>query len=293
MKKLLSIGLFLCTLITLNAYAYNSNGHRAVAQIAYDNLTPEAKGEVGTLITVVGQFYSINTFVDGAPWADWLKSDNVTAYNNWHYIDQPIIQGNCEVCQMNASATVKSAFSAQPPNVVWAIQQAEQVLTTPASSRYPQQSSFEKSMFLLFLEHFVGDIHQPLHAVELYSRAYPTGDQGGNLYRIHSTIADNLHSFWDQGGGVFPSSSMTDGQIKMLAAQIEKKYPQGSLQGVSDLVPVDWAAESKNIAQTFVYTLPANTAPTMAYVHKTRTISEQRVALAGYRLAGLLNQFFG
>ncbi len=283
MKSILSICLGFFLLIS-SAYGYNSTGHKVVAQIAYDNLTPEAKGQVETLIAVVGQFYSLNSFVDGAPWADWLKSDNVTAYNNWHFIDQPIVDGACNQCTL---------INPGAENVVWAIGQAQKVLTTPDSKTYPQQSSFEKSMFLLFFEHFVGDIHQPLHAADLFSNAYPAGDKGGNLYPINSNIASNLHSFWDQGGGAFSANSLSDAQIEVLAATIEKIYPEGSLSEAKDLNPVDWATESKNIAQNIVYKIPANSAPSTAYIHTARQISEKQAALAGYRLAALLNQYLG
>ncbi|NNM59688.1 MAG: S1/P1 nuclease [Legionellales bacterium] len=279
----MTTGLFLSSFLASPVYAYNSIGHKVVAQIAYDNLTPEAKGQVETLITIVGQFYSINSFVDGAPWADWLKSDNVTAYNTWHYIDQPILEGGCDRC---------TVVNPETENIVWAIGQSQQVLMTASSTKYPQESNFEKSMFLLFFEHFVGDIHQPLHAVDMFSDNYPTGDQGGNLYPIDSDIANNLHSLWDKGAGVFSSTSISDAQIVTLAAVIEKAYPESSLPEAKDLNPVDWAAESKDIAQNVVYTIPANTAPTAAYLHTARSVSEKQAALAGYRLAALLNQYF-
>lgn len=282
MKKKIFVFLISCFFLP-TLYAYNSNGHKVIAQIAYDNLTPETKARVEMLIPTIGQYYQIRTFVEGAPWPDWLKSDNVTAYNEWHYIDQPITQGPCFHCQITDPAA---------NNVVWAIGQATQVLSTPDSKNYPQQSSFEKSMFLLFLEHFVGDIHQPLHNVSLFSNQYPTGDKGGNLYLIQSSIASNLHSFWDQGGGIFPSANMTDVQIRQLAASIEKAYPESSLSNVNDLDPADWSKEGKNLAEKVVYTIPANSKPSANYIQITQISSERQAALAGYRLAHLLNEFF-
>jgi hypothetical protein len=284
MKKVLWTLLLSCSLFS-TAFAWDSTGHKVIAQIAYDNLTPEAKGQIEILIPVVGQYYNLNNFVDAAPWADWLKGDSVYAFNNWHYIDQPISQGACDKCAQPLPAPA-------PENVVWAIQQAQQVLATPNSTKYPQESNFEKSMFLLFLEHFVGDAHQPLHAVDMFSDTFPTGDQGGNLYKINSSVSTNLHGYWDQGGGVFPES-MTDAQVQSLAASIEKAFPEGNFGNqVTDLNPSNWAQESMQIAQNIVYTIPENTAPTVQYTATAQTTAEQQAALAGYRLANILNQIF-
>lgn len=290
MKRIFCTFLLSCCLIP-NVFAWDSNGHKVIAQIAYDNLTPEAQAQVEILIPIVGQFYNLTNFVDAAPWADWLKGDNVHAYDTWHYIDQPITQGSCHKCDFPLPA-------ASSANVVWAIQQAQQVLGSPNSTSYPQESTFEKSMFLMFLEHFTGDIHQPLHTVTMFSNSFPNGvdpdgDQGGNLYLINSPIASNLHGFWDQGGGVFPEDNLSDAQIKSLAATIEKAYPEVIFgKKITDLNPVDWAQESMQLAQSVVYTIPENTAPTSQYIAKAQKTAEKQAALAGYRLAAMLNQIF-
>ena len=291
MKKTLCF-LLCSTALFSTAYAWNSNGHNVIAQIAYDNLRPETLAQVEMLIPIVGQYYNLTQFVDAAPWADWLKSDNVTAFNSWHYIDQPITQGHCSKCTWPLPAP-------NPANIVWAIQQAQQVLTTPSSTQFPQQHTYEKSWFLLYLEHFVGDIHQPLHTVTLYSNtfpdnaAYPSGDQGGNLYVIQSSIGNNLHTYWDQGAGIFSGPSMSDAQIQSLAIQIEKKYPMAYFgKKTMDLDPNDWATESRQLAEDVAYTLPENTRPTIKYKTMAQKTATQQAALAGYRLAILLNQIF-
>lgn len=290
MKKLLCTLMLSCFMFS-NAYAWDNNGHKVIAQIAFDNLTPEAKGQVETLIPIVGQYYSLTNFVDAAPWADWLKGDSVAAFDTWHYIDQPITQGSCDKCTLPLPTP-------NSENVVWAIQQATQVLSAPNSTKYPQESNFEKSWFLLYLEHFVGDIHQPLHTVTMFSDAfpntqYPDGDEGGNLYLISSSIASNLHAFWDQGGGVFSESSMSDSQIESLAAQIEKAYPESSFgNDATDLDPNDWAKESMQIAQSVAYAIPENTTPTSQYISTAQATAQKQAALAGYRLANILNGIF-
>lgn len=54
------------------------------------------------------------------------------------------------------------------------------------------------SFDLRLLIHYVGDIHQPLHAVSRYAKDFPTGDRGGNSFKITSKDGiSNLHALWD------------------------------------------------------------------------------------------------
>ena len=59
-----------------------------------------------------------------------------------------------------------------------------------------------------------------------------------------------------------------------------------------ELNPDTWARESHLLAANVVYTLPENSAPTDEYNAKARRTARQRIALAGYRLAGVLNDLF-
>ena len=48
------------------------------------------------------------------------------------------------------------------------------------------------------LMHYIGDVHQPLHVTEHYSRAHPSGDLGGNLVKLESKHGiSNLHQALD------------------------------------------------------------------------------------------------
>jgi S1/P1 Nuclease/Phage integrase family len=53
---------------------------------------------------------------------------------------------------------------------------------------------------LKFVVHFVGDIHQPLHATNRTDSYTGKDDQGGNLVNVTFFGADtNLHAVWDTG----------------------------------------------------------------------------------------------
>ena len=57
-----------------------------------------------------------------------------------------------------------------------------------------------RSFVLRMLIHYVGDIHQPLHATAEVDHAFPSGDQGGNLHKIPDSTSSgvgDLHAVWD------------------------------------------------------------------------------------------------
>jgi len=178
-----------------------------------------------------------------------------------------------------------------PQNVQWAIGQCLQTLQSP---RAPD---VEKARMLRFLIHFVGDVHQPLHCVSRFTAEHPTGDQGGNLFPLAGATR-NLHAYWDSGAGLFtdvhrPLSSDGQAAITKLAAECVAANPQESAQGIADLTIADWVKEGVALAKDKVYNTEPGKEPGADYANMTRDLSRQRVALAGYRLAALLNRVYG
>jgi hypothetical protein len=55
-----------------------------------------------------------------------------------------------------------------------------------------------KSQALRHLIHFYGDVHQPLHCSDRYTKDRPTGDKGGNAFIVKNHYsASELHAVWD------------------------------------------------------------------------------------------------
>src|SRR5207302_6807288 len=102
----------------------------------------------------------------------------------WHYINYPIVPVGSSL----------DPAKYEPPA------QQENIVNTLAvcMEKIRGGSDEEKAVYLTWLFHLVGDIHQPLHCTAVYSERFPTGDRGGNLalIRIRSGPV-NLHSFWD------------------------------------------------------------------------------------------------
>jgi hypothetical protein len=104
-------------------------------------------------------------FMLAARWADDIRTrDKAESRLPWHYVDFPF----------KPEGEPAGIQAAQPPreNIITAIGQNERIVrsgTDPA----------RRGVALAWLFHLIGDIHQPLHAIQLFSRKYPNGDRGG------------------------------------------------------------------------------------------------------------------
>ena len=162
----------------------------------------------------------------------------------------------------------------------------------------------DRAEALRFLVHFVGDVHQPLHATARDSVAHPEGDRGGNdfdilsppLFRGVPRLPKNLHALWDAGVGLFrydatPLTAETRRQIAVQAETLTAALPRPMFwRELRRERPDEWAKESFEGAKRVAYRLPENSMPTDAYLRDAQALAARRVVLAGYRLADLINR---
>ena len=143
------------------------------------------------------------------------------SFPKWHYINKPYVP--------EGSQLKESDFRAESPNVVTQIKVAIQKVKDGT----PQ----EKPIYLCWLLHLVGDVHQPLHSAEMFSERFPEGDRGGNLVliRINGGRVQKLHPLWDGLLGKSISWSSIQGTVAEVA-QLEKAN-QGKSMGISSPQP--------------------------------------------------------
>ena len=307
MRTICRVFIALALLLTTqtSALAWHDTGHMIVAQVAYLRLTPAAKARVDSLlvptpgrrplITLCAGYYTPETCektydpVQIAVWMDDFRGDSLNStYDTWHYIDfKPIWDGIPE----------RTNVGAQPENVLSRINWAINVLRTGTGSNKTDAET------LGFLYHLVGDVHQPLHAATRYSAANPNGDAGGNGFRIQipgETRPSSLHFFWDSAAGQYGSESPKrpldaagKAGILALAEAAMKEYPADSVPEWKDLDPHTWVVESNTLAREVVYkNITENAAPSKAYTEAAQKLIRKRLALGGYRMAGVLNALF-
>ncbi len=285
--------------ISAHAHAWDAAGHMLVDQIAWTRTTPEVRARAHELAANLD-----NTFNNGQPynfitagtWMDDMRAKKDYAWSKWHYV--------------NIDWTADGAAFAlpEPPHLVWAI--GESLKTLQARETAPAKASEALAMVM----HFVGDAHQPMHATD-------RGDRGGNGALIHGVpFSDlwpgaiaNLHAFWDKAFRfdkadgkiieVWKGPPLSDrpknaeeGIIAEQAAKLIAKYPPASLAAeTARMDPVEWARESHRLGCASGY--PAGFEPsdhqaaelTGEFAEKSRAIAERQIAIAGYRLAEMLN----
>lgn len=88
---------------------------------------------------------------------------------------------------------------------------------------------------MVLLEHFVGDVHQPLHTISHVNKSC-NGDKGGNLFCLKRSRAgrcsESLHALWDKGVGYLKWRATNN--LASRALRLQKKFPENTLTSAVD-----------------------------------------------------------
>ncbi len=250
-----------------SCFAWGGEGHQIVALIAENHLTPESQNAVHDLLDNANL-----SDAEVANWADQIRDDRPES-KQWHYVNIPV--------------TAKNGFDRkrdgnQGNNVIDKITDFANILADKSKSKV------DRAEALKFLTHFIGDVHQPLHAAD-------RNDLGGNKCMVtYPKKSDpyTLHAVWDTQ---LIRTYIATEKIADYSNDIDKRVPKKLVDEISRGTPADWANESLSVAIKHVYNgIPANgqTAITPNYINNNRTIVEQQLARGGLRLAKVLNEIF-
>jgi hypothetical protein len=325
--RITSLLVVLCALLVpASARAWNDTGHRTIATLAYDELTPPVRAKVDAILRAhprydkdllggMPQGYGEPerfAFAMGGYWPDIIRSQSNPMHFThhkpmWHYIDTPYqLPGwtpstgpaTAPSAPIAGSGATTQPAAEGPKNVI------EAIAENRAALRNPERSDAEKAVAICWLAHLVGDIHQPLHATTLYSAQFPEGDRGGNSFIVSVRRQNqNLHAVWDEMLGVQTSATM----INYLAAGV-RSDPNLRREAMPQVSKTDlevWRRESNELGRTVAHrngTLlgassddlrrdPTTPVPTLpeGYLRDAEPVALRRAAIAGYRLADLLN----
>jgi len=281
----------------VHALAWGYVGHKVVAAIAWQYMTPMARDRVQALLAQDTDTLTPPDFVSRATWADAYRNIHKET-SAWHYIDIPYAAadslehaGAAEAAQCPHPALPgQSAAIGAPENdcIVDKIDQFEAELRDPATP-VPEQI-----LALKFLMHFVGDVHQPLHAID-------DDDKGGNcVWILAGGKPQRLHAYWDTGVVL---RLLGDRTAEAYAADEKAGIDAAGLTAQAGGDAAQWAAESAVVARSYVYKLGVDTLPTCATENTAtpidvgssldpKPIVRNRLDLAGVRLAHVLNDIF-
>ena len=312
LKRAVHVILFATILfvIIIPVRAWDETGHKIVAYIAWQQMTTDVREKVIKILLTAPEDAQLSTFympygsrttdarkreffMFAAIWADVIKErsfDNrFKKYNNgnWHYFDNlwMVKDGKVE-------------FLKGPENggkLMEKLTEFDKLIRGSASNS-------EKAIAIAWLEHLIGDLHQPLHTTGRAFSADDKGDQGGNFFALTpkgtaNDKADNLHRFWDGViGRNMPNTAdaCEADYIDPIAQIIMKEYPYSKLQSrLADGKYEVWEKEGVDISTNEVYKdVTRYEAPSDSYKKKALKIAEERLALAGYRMGDLFNDVF-
>lgn len=305
--------LFITATLSIQTLGWSGPGHAAIAAAAYKELGsdstqrqalvdllqshpafPDWDKEFKQLHNLpAGLDFGMFLFIRASSWPDSIRGTTDPDlkkwdHPKWHFVNYPL--------RPPTFATGDSPF---PDNDVLAgIKACRAILANK------QADPVARAVYLSWLIHLVGDIHQPLHSVALIEGSFtpPTGDQGGNLFFVFKNQAQlvnhqqdpnkfpatKLHSFWDQqiGAALVPDPVKASNDADALMSE----HPRSALSELSQGADIQaWSFESRDQAIESAYKfhgarIKQNVVLPNGYAGNANQVARRRLALAGYRL---------
>jgi len=275
------------------ASSWGDEGHKIVGAIAVHYLTPLAKQRIVSMLGADIDGLTAHTIVAETTWADKFRDSDRNTTNvrsnrtrNWHFVDIEITAPNLDAACFGHPVLPTGILASAGPASDCVVDKIDQFIADLKLATTPPD---ECLIALKFLLHFVGDIHQPLHASD-------DRDAGGNRKDVTAAgfSAGNLHHYWDTA---FVESFGTDPFV--VAERLTAKITNTQVTPWSKGRAADWGLESFWLAKAHAYgKLPAPNAQgqyrlSATYVADATTTVSAQLSKAGVRLAWILNDIFG
>lgn len=327
----LSLIAFVSAALAPSAHAWGCKGHQAVALIAENHLTPHARAVALSILNTFPIDPDLprycgehsDPFADASTWPDDIRKLRPDT-PPWHFIDIPRGAPRSDMAKYcPAQEGLPGPRQGEPGRSNGCVTSA---LTELARTlRDPRATPQAKADALRFVIHFVGDIHQPLHAIT-------NNDLGGNCVPVtffgnaptesnpgSGSFHPNLHSIWDTDilEHLWPDKSSTQ-----VANDLDRKF--GGQISAWQKQPADfdaWAWESHELAESTAYGKLPHLLPiekprpvkacvengdstardrllridenlSADYQNAAAPVVEEQIAKAGARLAALLNSIW-
>lgn len=278
--------LFLCCVLSFvpRIQAWSKEGHMMTCRIAQALLEPEAAEAVKHLLpgNVEGDLSAL------CVWPDQVRHWHKYSWTSpLHFIDTPDNK-----CTFDYARDCHDSHGVEDKCVAGAIQNF-----TAQLSHYKEGTGdrrYNMTEALLFLSHFMGDIHQPMHVGF-------TSDEGGNTIELRwFRHKSNLHHVWDREIILTALTDFYEKDLNILLQDIEGNFTDGiwstdvaSWKNCNDIhsCVTSWAKESINLACKWGYK-GVNSGQTLSddYFNTRMPYVMKRIAQGGVRLAMILNQ---
>lgn len=316
--------------ISFNAHAWDHPGHMTTAAIAYEEIKrvrPELAEKLGLLFLshpdpapfwvaageAKGNERTRRMFLECARWPDDSKFTNNDRLT-WHSARWAVIS---EDAPPEAHETVAARKGRPAGQGIEALELMNSMLSNPESS------PTERIWALCWMMHVLGDIHQPFHVSDIFSKQFPAGNMAGSIGYVMDPVTETpitLHILWDSNVLRIPTLE----QVDRHTMEFMKKYPRSAFPELK-AHPItepdfytEWARESHQVAEDWAANLsmaidpdtdqtseelvakmvnfilngvaPIDDAPGLppGYWNNVQETAEQRITLAGYRMADVI-----
>ena len=259
------------------AFAWGNEGHEVTALIArhYIEETPGLAAKVDALLAGPNDPAVSDGFASLGTWADKYREssdDRRKATRQWHFVDVELDGSNSKTkaCFGNTLPAGAPAVPGVPNDCV-----VNKINQFARELRDPGTNPAERKLALLFLLHFVGDVHQPLHAADSH-------DAGGNNVAIvtgNAKTASNLHSYWDSVT-VSRLGSTSQKIADALIADIDASNIAAWTSSTASDPTWVWADESFGIASKAYSKLPKKKRPCKAHKRDGSTIQAKCIVMS-------------
>lgn len=238
--------------LTLSAYAWGPSGQTITVAIAEKYLSSPARSKISKILGGV-------SLVSVATWADQARNSPEWGQTGpWHYIDIGGGKGSEKKLR-------------EPANIRDAISYCQSQLESGIADK-------EKVVWLKFLIHLIGDLHQPMHIGD-------PADRGGNTTRVmYQGKNVNLHALWD--------GSFIEEQRLSVSSFVDKLIRQSRTQApLRETFSTDVVIDENFKMRTFLYSFSGREID-LVYARKASEVTDERLWTGGLRLAAILNEIF-
>lgn len=284
--------------------AWDLYGHHVVGAVAWEELSPSTRLAVCELLQKAPTDSDLpgllppgprplevlcrELFIKAQGWADLVRdeiwSNRKERYDHpeWHYVNHFWTTGPSGPRALPERGTL-GELSTRLPELI-------------AKVGNPALPASERAVALAWVLHLTGDAHQPLHSSGRVTPLEPKGDRGGNDFALDDLESPNLHALWDSILRRARRPSFGESYfrwVSRVAMELAAAHPRDSLaREIAVESPESWCKESAAIAMSSAYPeyLERNSPLPKRYQDEVFAIARKQAALAGYRLARVLER---
>lgn len=266
------------------AHAWGPQGHALIAYLAEAHIKQETHHKLQDFLAQENK----HTLAEIASWADSIRGHRRHT-GRWHYVSIPL---DARSYRADRDCPAGQCIVEQLPRFAHLLQDEEQT----------NEARLEA---LKFVVHFMGDIAQPMHAVN-------DNDWGGNAVKRHYFGQNsNLHKIWDSGiikqalhlyvGRGFTIDHKATKQAAQrldhsITARQKKRWTVKLRHSSLEAATITWANESHQLARQIAYAeLPQRRQADwqQAYQEQAWPFVKRQLQRSAIRLAYMLDQLLG